>query len=159
MRVGCPQPRRILRLCRSRLTRGAKGDSIYEGMWEERAFGFFRWMKGAATMRCPKCNQKLVMGARFCHQCGAELPPEIVEKTISWYYDPTFVLLAIFLALAIFGLPLLWKSPRFTEWQKVVVSIVTVIYTAVILWFMYYLIFVLLIPHFRELGTVLGSTM
>jgi hypothetical protein len=110
-------------------------------------------------MRCPECSQKLVMGARFCHQCGAELPLEIVEKTINWYYDPVFVLLSIFLALAVFGLPLLWKSPRFTEWQKVVVSIVTVLYTGVILWFTYYLIFVLLIPHFREVGAMLDSTM
>lgn len=108
-------------------------------------------------MRCPKCNHKLVMGARFCHQCGAELPPEIVEKTVNWYYEPVFVLLSIFLALAVFGLPLLWKSPRFEVWHKVVVSILTVIYTAVILWFTYYLIFVIFIPYYRELGTVLDS--
>jgi hypothetical protein len=116
-------------------------------------------MKGASTMRCPNCNNKLVTGARFCHQCGAELPLEIVEKTINWYYDPVFVLLSIFLALAVFGLPLLWKSPRFAMWQKVVVSILTFIYTGVILWCMYYLLFVILVPRFRELGTVLDSTM
>ena len=110
-------------------------------------------------MRCPKCNKKLVAGAKFCHECGAELPPELVEKTVNWYYDPVFVLLAIFLALAIFGLPLLWKSPRFEVWQKVVVSIVTVIYTAVILGFMYYLIFVIMIPYFNRWGTVLDSAM
>jgi len=103
-------------------------------------------------MRCPKCNKKLVAGAKFCHECGAELPPELVEKTTNWYYDPVFVLLAIFLALAIFGLPLLWRSPRFEVWQKVVVSIVTVIYTAVILGFMYYLIFVIMIPYFNRWG-------
>ncbi len=82
-----------------------------------------------------------------------------VEPTGEAHYDPVFVLLAIFLALAIFGLPLLWKSPRFEVWQKVVVSIVTVIYTAVILGFMYYLIFVIMIPYFNRWGTVLDSAM
>ena len=67
------------------------------------------------------------------------------------------VILAIFLALAVFGLPLLWKSPRFAVWHKVVISIVTVLYTAVILWATYYLVFVILIPHFRQVGTVLNS--
>jgi hypothetical protein len=105
-------------------------------------------------MRCPKCDHKLATGAKFCHQCGAELPPELVEKTISWYYDPVFVLLSIFLVLAVFGLPLLWKSPRFEVWQKTVVSIITVTYTGVILWFMYYLIFVILIPYYNRLEAV-----
>ena len=94
------------------------------------------------------------MGAKFCHQCGAELPPELVEKTINWYYDPIFVLLSIFLVLAVFGLPLLWKSPRFETWQKIVVSIITIIYTGVILWFMYYLIFVIMIPYYNQLEAV-----
>ena len=97
------------------------------------------------------------MGAKFCHQCGAELPPEITDKNVSWYYDPIFVILAIFLALAVFGLPLLWKSPRFEVWHKVAISIVTVIYTAVILWATYYLIFVIMIPHFSQMGIVLDS--
>jgi hypothetical protein len=69
------------------------------------------------------------------------------------------VLLSIFLLLGVFGLPLLWKSPRFEVWHKVVVSILTVIYTVVILWFMYYLIFVIFIPYYRELGTALDSMM
>ena len=110
-------------------------------------------------MRCLKCNKKLVTGAKFCHECGAELSPELVEKAISWYYDPVFVLLAIFLALAVFGLPLLWRSPRFKVWQKVVVSIITVIYTAAILWLMYYLVFVIMVPYFYRVGDVLDTMM
>jgi len=106
-------------------------------------------------MRCPRCKQKLVTGAKFCHQCGAGLPPEVTEKTIIWYYDPVFVILIIFLVLAVFGLPLLWKSPRFAEWQKWLISILTVIYTGIILWFTYYLIFVVLLPYFRQMATML----
>lgn len=86
-----------------------------------------------------------------------ELPSEVAEKTAEWYYDPVFVLLSIFLALAVFGLPLLWKSPRFAVWHKVVISILTTIYTIVILWFMYYLVFVVMIPYFDRLGGILDS--
>jgi hypothetical protein len=102
-----------------------------------------------------RCKHKLIPGAKFCHQCGAELPPDVIEKTISWYYDPIFVILAIFLVLAVFGLPLLWKSPRFARWQKVIISVITVIYTGVILWFTYYLIFLVLLPYYRQMTTVL----
>lgn len=108
-------------------------------------------------MRCPKCKQKLVAGARFCHRCGAELSPELVEKTARWYHEPVFVLLMIFLVLAIFGLPLLWRSPRFSGWQKVVVSIITILYTGAILWAIYYMVFSVLIPYYKQLLGVMGS--
>jgi hypothetical protein len=106
-------------------------------------------------MRCSKCHQRLVVGAKFCHNCGAEMTPEEIAKNAHWYHEPVFVLLMIFLFLAIFGLPLLWKSPRFTEWQKVVISIITVAYTGAILWTFYYLVFVVLIPYYNQLMGVL----
>lgn len=108
-------------------------------------------------MRCPKCKEKLVAGAKYCHQCGAELPSNVIEKTTRWYYDPVFVLLMIFLVLAVFGLPLLWRSPRFTLWQKNVISIITVAYTGFILWLLYYLVFAVFLPYYRELQSVLSS--
>jgi len=102
-------------------------------------------------MRCPRCKHKLVVGAKFCHRCGAELPPELTEKTAQWYHDPVLVLLAIFLFLGIFGLPLLWNNPRFSGWQKIVISVTTVIYTAIILWVLYYLIVVYILPVYNQL--------
>jgi hypothetical protein len=104
-------------------------------------------------MRCPQCKQKLAPVAKYCHHCGTELPPEVSERTISWYYDPVFVILAIFLFLAVFGLPLLWKSPRFAKWQKVVISAITVIYTAVILGASAYLVFGIVLPYYRQMMT------
>lgn len=101
-------------------------------------------------MRCPNCNQKLATAAKFCHQCGAKLPPEVVRKTENWYYEPLFVILMIFLFLAVFGLPLLWKSPRFATWQKSIISVITVIYTGAILWLTYYLAFVLFLPYYKQ---------
>jgi hypothetical protein len=105
-------------------------------------------------MRCPQCKEKLVTGAKFCHQCGTALPPEVTEKTVSWYYDPVFVILIIFLVLAVFGLPLLWRSPRFTEWQKWTISILTVIYTGLILGLTFYLVFFILLPYIRQITTL-----
>jgi hypothetical protein len=101
-------------------------------------------------MRCSKCRTRLVAGARFCHQCGTELPPEIADRVSHWYYEPVFVLLLIFLVFGVFGLPLLWKSPRFSSGQKMGVTLVTVLYTGAILWAFYYLVFVLLIPYYRD---------
>ena len=106
-------------------------------------------------MRCPKCEQKLVPGAKFCHQCGAELSPELVCKVANWYHDPVFVLLMIFLVLAVFGLPLLWKSPQFRNWQKVAISVLTVVYTGAVLWLLCYLIFAIFLPYSNQLRSVM----
>ncbi|MBI5116737.1 zinc ribbon domain-containing protein [Candidatus Poribacteria bacterium] len=106
-------------------------------------------------MRCPACKRKLAAGARFCHHCGAELPPELAATNGKWYHEPIFVLLMIFLVLAIFGLPLLWKSPKFTNRQKAVVSIVTIGYTAAILWLMYYMVFVVILPYYNQLKNII----
>ena len=106
-------------------------------------------------MRCSKCNRQLAKDAKFCHHCGAELTSEELDKNVSWYYEPVFVLLMIFLFLAIFGLPLLWKSPHFARWQKVTISILTTIYTGLILWAFYYLVFVVFLGYYRQLMSVM----
>jgi hypothetical protein len=106
-------------------------------------------------MQCPKCKHKLVSEARFCHHCGLELPPDTAVRTSEWYYEPVFVLLTIFLVLAIFGLPLLWKSPRFSPTQKVLVSLATVIYTGIIIWLIYYLVAVIFLPYYNQMKNLL----
>ncbi len=106
-------------------------------------------------MGCAACKRKLAIDARFCHHCGAEVPPELADRNTRWYYEPVFVLLMIFLVLAVFGLPLLWKSPKFTSRQKALISVVTIIYTAAILWLTYYLIFVLILPYYKELQGII----
>jgi hypothetical protein len=83
--------------------------------------------------------------------CGEELPPEVTEKSIPWYYDPVVVLLSIFLVFAVFGLPLLWKSPRFSRPWKISISIITVLYTAAIVWSLFYLIFYIFLPYYQEI--------
>lgn len=107
-------------------------------------------------MRCPKCNHRLVREAKFCHECGFELSPETFAKGVVWYYEPVFVILSIFLFLGPFGLPLLWKSPRFSGWQRALLTALTILYAGFLLWVLYYLIFVILLPYYRELRDALA---
>ena len=46
-----------------------------------------------------------------------------------WYYRPWWVLMMLFLVLGPFGLPLLWKSPRFSRWSKIALTVVVAAYT------------------------------
>ena len=52
-----------------------------------------------------------------------------------WYLSPLVVILLLFLVLGPFGLPLLFKSPRFGKTWKIVLTTAVVVYTV-------YLIFV-----------------
>lgn len=46
-----------------------------------------------------------------------------------WYYEPWVVILLIFVALGPFGLPLVYKSPKFNRTSQVIVTLLTVLYT------------------------------
>src|SRR5437899_9896884 len=46
-----------------------------------------------------------------------------------WYYRPWWVLLMLFLVLGPFGLPLLWKSPSFSRWSKIALTVAVAAYT------------------------------
>ena len=46
-----------------------------------------------------------------------------------WYYRPWWVLLMLFVVLGPLGLPLLWKSPRFSRWSKIALTTAVAAYT------------------------------
>lgn len=50
-----------------------------------------------------------------------------------WYHGRVTVLLTLFLVLGPFGLPLLWKSPHFSKLWKQILTVLTLIYTALVL--------------------------
>src|SRR5215470_5022977 len=50
-----------------------------------------------------------------------------------WYYRPWWVLLALFVVLGPFGLPLLWKSPSFSRWSKIALTVAVAAYTILLL--------------------------
>jgi len=49
---------------------------------------------------------------------------------LKWYYRPAWVLFLLFGVLGPFGLPYLWKSPRFSRSLKVVLTVLVVVYMA-----------------------------
>jgi hypothetical protein len=57
------------------------------------------------------------------------------DEKVEWYLRPLSVVLSLFFVLGPFGLPLLYKSPRFSRTSKIILTIAVVIYTS-------YLIFI-----------------
>ena len=51
------------------------------------------------------------------------------EKAPAWYYEPWVVLVLLFFVLGPFGLPLLYKSPKFNRLWKTVLTLATIAYT------------------------------
>jgi hypothetical protein len=52
------------------------------------------------------------------------------EEKVKWYLRPLGVVLLLFFVLGPFGLPLLYKSPKFSKGLKIVLTIVVLIYTS-----------------------------
>ena len=51
-----------------------------------------------------------------------------------WYFNVWFDLLMLFFVLGPFGLPLVWKHPRWSRWIKTVLTLVTVLYTVALIY-------------------------
>ena len=49
---------------------------------------------------------------------------------VPWYYRPVWVLLLLFVILGPFGLPYLWRSPRFSQRMKILLTVLVALYTA-----------------------------
>ncbi len=69
------------------------------------------------------------------------------ERRTKWYLKPVGVVLLLFFVLGPFGLPLLYKSPKFSKTSKVILTVIVMAYTC-------YLIFASL-----EIGKELYKTM
>lgn len=52
------------------------------------------------------------------------------EEKIKWYLRPLGVILLLFFVLGPFGLPLLYKSPKFSRRLKILLTVVVIFYTA-----------------------------
>jgi hypothetical protein len=52
------------------------------------------------------------------------------EGKIKWYLRPISVVLLLFFVLGPFGLPLLYKSPKFSRTLKIILSVVVIVYTS-----------------------------
>ncbi len=85
-----------------------------------------------ATHPCRACGAPLAPEAQYCSQCGKPIDPTSALGPSSkpkWYHNIWVVLLMLFVVLGPFGLPLLWKSPRFPKWAKLALTCLTLLYT------------------------------
>jgi hypothetical protein len=51
------------------------------------------------------------------------------EERIKWYLKPIVVILLLFFVLGPFGLPLLYKSPKFSKKLKIILTVIVILYT------------------------------
>ena len=52
------------------------------------------------------------------------------DGNLKWYFRPMSVVLLLFLVLGPFGLPFLYKSPKFSKTLKIILTIAVIIYTS-----------------------------
>jgi hypothetical protein len=64
----------------------------------------------------------------FSNDLGSQKPGEV--KEIKWYLRPIGVVLLLFFVLGPFGLPLLYKSPKFGKASKIILTIAVMLYTS-----------------------------
>ena len=55
------------------------------------------------------------------------------DGKVKWYLIPISVVLLLFFVLGPFGLPLLYKSPKFSKTIKILLTIAVIIYTSYII--------------------------
>ena len=82
---------------------------------------------------CRMCESPVDATARFCSTCGFQLDLARSGATPSgaakWYHNIWMVLFLLFFVLGPFGLPLVWKGPRFSRGVKLALTAVMVLYT------------------------------
>lgn len=54
-------------------------------------------------------------------------------------YNPLVVLGLLFFVTLFLGLPLLWLSPRFSAFNKIIITLLNLLYSALVLWAFYLL--------------------
>jgi hypothetical protein len=55
------------------------------------------------------------------------------EEKVKWYLNPISVVLLLFFVLGPFGLPLLYKSPKFSKTLKIILTVTVIVYTSLLI--------------------------
>ncbi|MCY2994436.1 MAG: hypothetical protein NTY19_42200 [Planctomycetota bacterium] len=115
------------------------------------------------TIVCPTCAAQLPAAVEHCIQCGAATaapraaiegaPPRRAAQR-RWLDSRWFILVMLFGAAAVFGLPLLWSSRSFSWSAKIVWTILVVLYTGLLLWLTWLILSYCYASIRRELGGV-----
>ena len=91
-------------------------------------------MEHLEAIPCPSCGVLLDAAATFCARCGVRSPATSSSASGKWYHNVWFVLIMLFLVLGPFGLPLVWQNPRFSRRVKIVLTLITVVYTLLLVY-------------------------
>ena len=89
----------------------------------------------AAKMEiCLACGATTAPPATYCRQCGKAFDPagRPAASGSKWHQNIWFVLFLLFFVLGPFGLPLVWKNPRFSRQVKTTLTLVMVVYTVML---------------------------
>ncbi len=106
---------------------------------------------------CPLCSEVVLPEQKYCTRCeqllsGAKSPEPSKPK---WYHNVWVVLFMISpFALGPFGLPLLWKSPRFSQRAKTALTVLTMVWTVLLVWY----VAAVMVPAFTKEINQLNST-
>ena len=55
------------------------------------------------------------------------------DEKVKWYLRPVSVVISLFFVLGPFGLPLLYKSPKFSRTLKIILTVAVMIYTSYVI--------------------------
>ena len=55
------------------------------------------------------------------------------DENVKWYLRPVSVIISLFFVLGPFGLPLLYKSPKFSNKLKILLTVAVIIYTSYVI--------------------------
>lgn len=58
------------------------------------------------------------------------LGPGLGSMETRWTNSPVMTLAVLFLVTGAFGIPLLWRNPRFSTWQRCLWTVLVTIYTS-----------------------------
>ena len=111
-----------------------------------------------SSRTCPKCATTAPAEAAFCSACGHPLDAASApapSARIKWYYNIWFMLFMLFFVAGPFGLPLVWKHPRWGRGVKWTLTLVMVVYTWLLIQSTLLMVRTLT-AHFEQLQSTLG---